>query len=133
MLSESSLGDRWSRYAEQYQEKRVAPVAPSAARKAAPAPPLCKPSTKPSPAMARHRRRLLRTAPGLPLTKRETQVVKRLSEGATISEIAGELSRSEKVVEYHSENARRKIGNPSIAILTRWAIINGLSPLHLKE
>ena len=65
------------------------------------------------------------------LTSREQQVVKRLSEGATVGEIASELKLSNKGVEYHSARARRKIGSPSIAVLTRFAIRQGLSELTL--
>ena len=63
------------------------------------------------------------------LTDREKQVVKGLSEGETVKEIAIELGLSAKTVEFHSMNARLKIGNLSIAVLTRFAIINGLSEL----
>ena len=68
--------------------------------------------------------------PTLPnLSERERQVVKRLSEGATVGEIAGELGISEKTVQLHSLNARRRIGSPSIAILTRFALRTGISTL----
>jgi DNA-binding CsgD family transcriptional regulator len=67
------------------------------------------------------------------LTERERQVVKRLSEGATVKEIAIELKLSAKTVEHHSMNARLKIGNPSVAVLTRFAIINGISELLPNE
>ena len=63
------------------------------------------------------------------LTFRERQVVTLLSEGATNKEIALDLKLAVKTVEAHSLNARRKIGSLSIAVLTRFAIINGLSPL----
>ena len=64
------------------------------------------------------------------LTVRERQVVKRLSEGETVGGIALELHLSDKTVEYHSLRARRKIGDLSIAVLTRFAIQSGLSPLR---
>jgi len=63
------------------------------------------------------------------LTRRETQVVKRLSEGATVGEIALELCLSPKTVEFHSLSARRKIGSLSIARLTRYALKHGISML----
>ena len=64
------------------------------------------------------------------LTSREQEVVKRLSEGATIGEIALELGLSNKTIEYHSMRARRKVGAPSIAQLTRYALKTGLSRLY---
>ncbi len=58
------------------------------------------------------------------LTPRETEIVKLLSEGKTVKEIAAQLSLSNKTVEYHSLRARRKIGDTSIAGLTRFALTN---------
>jgi len=84
-----------------------------------------KPETQPEP---------LPPAPGSAcLTDRQIQVVKRLSEGATVKAIALDLGLSEKTVEFHSMQARLKMGNLSIAILTRFAIINGLSELNLPN
>lgn len=64
------------------------------------------------------------------LNARETQIVKQLAEGATVKEIASNLGLSDKTVAFHSINARRKIGSTSIAMLTRFAIKNGLSKLE---
>jgi DNA-binding NarL/FixJ family response regulator len=67
------------------------------------------------------------------LTLRERQVVKRLAEGQTVGEVALELGLCDKTIEYHSLRARRKIGCPSIARMTRYAIRCGLSPLENDE
>ena len=63
------------------------------------------------------------------LTERERTVVKGLSEGKTVKELALEMGLSAKTVEFHSQNARRKLGSPAIAMLTRFAIATGLSEL----
>jgi len=64
------------------------------------------------------------------LSAREAEVVKLLSEGQAPKEIAFALGISIKTVDFHSGRARQKIGHPSIAILTRYAILSGLSPLR---
>lgn len=61
-----------------------------------------------------------------PLTDREIDVVKRLATGGNHKMIAEELEISVKTVEYHSLNARRKIGHPSLAVLGRYAEAAGL-------
>lgn len=63
------------------------------------------------------------------LNHRQTQVIKRLAEGLTVKQIAGELGISDKTVEYHRAKAQRQIGTNSIAILTRFALIHGLTQL----
>jgi DNA-binding CsgD family transcriptional regulator len=70
---------------------------------------------------------------GIVLSVRESAIVKLLSEGMTVKEIALNLKISNKTVEFHSLRARRKIGNLSIAVMTRFAIINGLSELTMPN
>lgn len=63
------------------------------------------------------------------LTSRERYVVKRLSEGETVRGIALELGLSAKTVEFHSMKARVKIGEFSMAGVTRFALATGISTL----
>jgi len=60
------------------------------------------------------------------LTPRRLYVVKRITEGATIAEIAEEMCLSLKGVEYHKWEAQRKLRIISIALLTQWALATGL-------
>ena len=64
------------------------------------------------------------------LSVRQIKIVKLLSEGLTVGEIAIQLGISNKTVEYHSLNARRKIGSLSIAVLTRFALARGFTSLR---
>lgn len=68
-----------------------------------------------------------------PLTPHQRYVIKRLSEGATVKQIAAEMHLSPKTVEFHSRAARRIIGCPSIAELTRYALLHDLTTLHLPN
>jgi len=63
-------------------------------------------------------------------TPRQREIVKRLSEGESPKEIGYALGLASKTVEYHSAQARKKIGDDSIAVLTRVAIISGISSLY---
>jgi DNA-binding CsgD family transcriptional regulator len=63
------------------------------------------------------------------LTENQCKVVKALSEGKNTKEIAFEFGLSPKTIEFHSLNARRKIGVYDIANLTRWALKAGISAL----
>ena len=56
----------------------------------------------------------------------EKEIVRRLADGETVATIAEALGKSPKTVEYHSNRARLKIGSASIAILTRYAIAEGI-------
>lgn len=57
-----------------------------------------------------------------PLTAREAQVVGLVGRGLTNAQIAAELFISERTVESHVSNARRKLAIDSRTKLTRWAI-----------
>jgi DNA-binding NarL/FixJ family response regulator len=65
-------------------------------------------------------------APADPLTPRESEIIKRIGEGASNREIAGELVISEKTVERHRANILRKLGMHDRVELTRYAIRRGL-------
>lgn len=62
-----------------------------------------------------------------PLTPRETEVVKLISEGHTAKEIAEVLTISEKTVDRHRANVLEKLGLRDRVGLTRYAIRSGLS------
>lgn len=60
------------------------------------------------------------------LTRRETDILRRVAEGNTSKEIARELSISHRTVESHRESVMRKLEIHSVAGLTRFAVENGL-------
>lgn len=66
------------------------------------------------------------------LTDRELEVLKLIGTGRTLGEIAGILNRSEKTVDTHRQNIKRKLGLNSIASLTahasRWVIAQDVTP-----
>jgi len=61
-----------------------------------------------------------------PLSRRETEVLQLTARGMSIKEIAFELGISNKMVEVHRTNLRKKLGIHSIAELTAYALKNGL-------
>lgn len=63
------------------------------------------------------------------LTPREREVTQMLSEGYPTKEIAARLHVSPKTVGTHREHIQLKLGLSSMAELTRYAIIEGLSRL----
>jgi DNA-binding CsgD family transcriptional regulator len=65
------------------------------------------------------------------LKPREIEIVRRLSEGQTVKEIALELGLSPKTIEFHRAKAQGKIGTNSVALLTRWALKTGITSLAL--
>jgi DNA-binding NarL/FixJ family response regulator len=67
-----------------------------------------------------------RVAKALMLTGREREVLQLIAEGKSSKDIAHILEISAKTVEYHRENIKRKLGETTIAGLTRSAIAGGL-------
>jgi two-component system nitrate/nitrite response regulator NarL len=65
-----------------------------------------------------------------PLTAREKQVLALLAEGLANKEVARKLGISVRTAETHREHLSRKLGIASVAGLTRYAIVQGLSPLR---
>jgi DNA-binding NarL/FixJ family response regulator len=63
------------------------------------------------------------------LTPRETQVLALLARGLNTKQIAQELNVSNKTVETHRQHIMEKLGDNSIAGLTRYAIRQGLVEL----
>ena len=61
------------------------------------------------------------------LTKRETGVLALLAKGSTNKMIGRELGISERTVETHRKNIKRKLGISTTAGLTRYAMENGLT------
>src|ERR1700730_15800346 len=64
--------------------------------------------------------------PAIPLTPREEEVVKLITEAYTNAQIAEILHLSEKTVESHRANVLRKLGMRDRVELVRYAIRNGL-------
>ena len=64
--------------------------------------------------------------PDIPLSKRETDVVRLLAEGLTASEIAGRMGRSRKTISTQKVSAMRKLGLGTDMELFRYALANGL-------
>jgi DNA-binding NarL/FixJ family response regulator len=60
------------------------------------------------------------------LTRRERDILRRVAEGKTSKEIAGELSISHRTVESHRESVMKKLDIHSVAGLTRFAVEKGL-------
>ena len=63
------------------------------------------------------------------LTKRETEVVRLVSEGYKNKEIAAELGISVKTVETHRANIMNKLALRNLAQLIRYALQKGLTKL----
>jgi DNA-binding NarL/FixJ family response regulator len=66
------------------------------------------------------------TAPAVPLTPREEEVVKLIAEAHTNTQIAELLHLSEKTIESHRANVLRKLGMRDRVELVRYAIRRGL-------
>jgi DNA-binding NarL/FixJ family response regulator len=65
------------------------------------------------------------------LTNREREVLQLIAEGNTTKEIAARLNVSVKTVETHRRQIMEKLGIFSIAELTKYAIREGLTSLHI--
>lgn len=70
-------------------------------------------------------------APSAALTPREKELVQLFAEGWTTNEIAERLHLSPKTVATHRENVLRKLQARGVADLTRYALREGLSPMHV--
>jgi len=64
--------------------------------------------------------------PSTTLTSREKQVLQMLAEGRSTREVASKLSVSQKTVEFHRNNVKRKLGLRKTVELIRRAIDDGL-------
>lgn len=64
------------------------------------------------------------------LTPRQKQVVRLLSLGCTVREVAKILKLSPSTVDNHKSAAMARLGTDKVALLTRWAIKLGISPLN---
>ena len=60
------------------------------------------------------------------LTKREEEVLKRITAGRTTKEVAADLGSSPRTIEVHRAQIMRKVGANSLAQLVRFALQNGL-------
>ena len=84
-----------------------------------------------SPPVQRELSELLRahTAPPRPLdalTEREREVLSLVATGLSTREIAGRLDISTRTVETHRANLMRKLNLKSVALLTQFALREGL-------
>ena len=83
-----------------------------------------------SPAVQAQLARLARERPGLgsleSLTDREREVLRLVARGLTTKEIAGTLEISMRTVDTHRANLMRKLDLKSVALLTQFAIREGL-------
>jgi DNA-binding NarL/FixJ family response regulator len=68
----------------------------------------------------------VRTAPPMRLSPRERQILQLTAEGKSRKEVAYLLNISEKTVAFHRNNVKRKLGLSSIALLTKYALEQGL-------
>jgi two-component system, NarL family, response regulator NreC len=64
------------------------------------------------------------------LTSREREVLQLVAAGLTLKQIALRMGRSVKTVEMHRRHVMEKVGTPSIAGLTKFAIQKGLVSLN---
>lgn len=63
------------------------------------------------------------------LSARELDIIRRLADGQSTKEIAFDLKVSTKTVETHRANAMEKVGEKSVAGLTKFAVRQGLTKL----
>ncbi len=69
------------------------------------------------------------TPPELPLSCREREVLRLLTDGSRSPCIAAQLNISPATVEVHRRNIMRKLGLHSVAALTKYAVRAGLTSL----
>ncbi len=67
---------------------------------------------------------------GTPLTSREQEVVRLLSEGKTVRQVALDLSLSMKTIEAHKLNLMRKLDIHNRASLVEYAVRSGLTTVY---
>jgi DNA-binding NarL/FixJ family response regulator len=65
------------------------------------------------------------------LSLRERQVLQQVAEGKSSKQIAYALELEESTVAVHRRNIMNKLGLHSVAELTRYAILHGITPLEL--
>lgn len=67
------------------------------------------------------------------LSPREIEVLRLIARGLTNKEIGAELGLGVRTIETHRENLIRKTGLPTVAELTRYAVLNGYVELHSAQ
>jgi two-component system nitrate/nitrite response regulator NarL len=67
--------------------------------------------------------------PAAPMTGRERQVLTGIADGLSNKEIGNRLGIGLRTVETHREHVMRKLNIHSVAGLTKYAVVQGLSPL----
>lgn len=63
------------------------------------------------------------------LAPREREILQRIARGETTKEIAAALRVSSKTIETHRRRLMQKLGKHTVAELTKYAVLEGLSPL----
>ena len=63
------------------------------------------------------------------LTGREREILQLIADGLRTKDIAARLIISTKTVDTHRQNIMKKTGIDSIALLTKFAIVNGITTL----
>jgi DNA-binding NarL/FixJ family response regulator len=69
--------------------------------------------------------------PQRPLAPREREVLRRIAGGQTTKEVAYALGVSAKTVETHRRRIMEKLGMHSVAELTKYAVLQGMTPLEM--
>lgn len=69
-------------------------------------------------------------APARPLAPREREILQRIAGGETTKEIARALGVGTKTVETHRRRLMQKLNKHSVAELTKYAVLEGLTPLE---
>ena len=64
-----------------------------------------------------------------PLSQREREVLKCIADGDTTKEAARRLGCSVKTIETHRRNLMQKLGIDSVALLTKYAVREGITTL----
>jgi DNA-binding NarL/FixJ family response regulator len=65
-----------------------------------------------------------------PVTSREKEILQRIAEGQTTKEIARSLAVGAKTVETHRRRIMEKLDLHSVAELTKYALLEGLTSLE---
>lgn len=63
------------------------------------------------------------------LSPRELEVLRRLADGETTKEMAAGLGLSKKTIETHRRKLMKKLGIDRVALLTKYAVREGITTL----
>ena len=77
-----------------------------------------------------HRRPSARPTAEKSLAPREREILRHIASGQTTKEIAAALGVGTKTVETHRRRMMEKLNRHSVAELTKYAVLEGLTPLE---